>query len=60
MDSQGKLERTWKVGEKSGKLKIKGYCSLLKIYLFCSRGENLLSGAIDEAHFPLIRGYYSP
>ena len=25
MDGQGNLERTWKVGEKSGNLKIKGY-----------------------------------
>ena len=25
MDGQGNLERTWKVGEKSGNLKINGY-----------------------------------
>ena len=38
MDGQGNLERTWKVNEKSGNLKIKGYgrqtsenlCILLK------------------------------
>ena len=32
MDDQGNLERTWKVREKSGNLKIKGYGSLHKIY----------------------------
>ena len=31
MDGQGKLERTWKVREKSGNLKINGYGSLQKI-----------------------------
>ena len=25
MDGQGNLERTWKVGEKSGNLKVNGY-----------------------------------
>ena len=25
MDGQGNLERTWKIGEKSGNLKINGY-----------------------------------
>ena len=38
VDGQGNLERTWKVREKSGNLKIKGYGSLQKFYLFCSRG----------------------
>ena len=59
MDGQGNLERTWKVREKSGNLKMNGYGRLRfqKIYLFCSResdpspstlgatlkGKNLLS-----------------
>ena len=38
---QGNLERTWKVSEKSGNLKINCYCSLQKLYLFCSRGKNV-------------------
>ena len=41
MDGQGNLERTWKVREKSGNLKINGYGSLQKIYLFCSKGERI-------------------
>ena len=35
MDGQGNLEMTWKVKEKSGNLKLNGYCSLQKLYLFC-------------------------
>ena len=41
MDGQGNLERTWKVREKSGNLKINGYGRLQKISLFCSRGEKM-------------------
>ena len=41
MDGQGNLERTWKVGEKLGNLKINGYGSLQKIHLFCSKGERM-------------------
>ena len=41
MDDQGNLERTWKVREKSGNLKINGYGSLQKIYIFCSKGERM-------------------
>ena len=42
MDGQENLERTWKVREKSGNLKIKGMAgSFQKIYLFCSRGERM-------------------
>ena len=41
MDGQGKMERTWSVREKSGNLKINGYCSLQKLILFCSRGKNV-------------------
>ena len=41
MDAQGNLERAWKVAEKSGNLKINGYGSLQKMYLFCSKGERM-------------------
>ena len=41
MDGQGNLERTWKVREKSGNLKINSYDSLQRIYLFCSKGERI-------------------
>ena len=42
VDGQGNLDRTWKVREKSGKLKINGYGRQTPenlIYLFFSRGE---------------------
>ena len=40
VDGQGNLERTWKVREKSGNLKINGYGrQSSENYLFCSRGE---------------------
>ena len=57
MDGQGNLERTWKVREKSGNLKINGGCSLQKLSLFCSRRKNVLSSLIVQVHLPLIRGY---
>ena len=41
VDGQGNLERTRKVREKSGNLKINSYDSLQKIYLFCSKGERM-------------------
>ena len=41
MDGKGNLERTWKVREKSGNLKINGCGRLQKIYLFCSKGEKM-------------------
>ena len=34
MDGQGNLERTWKVGEKSGNLKINGYGRQMSKNLF--------------------------
>ena len=40
---QGNSERTWKVREKSGNLKINGFCSLQKLFLFYLRGKNVLS-----------------
>ena len=42
VDGQGNLQRTWKVREKSGNLKINGYGSRLqKIYVFRSREEKM-------------------
>ena len=41
MDGQGNLERTWKIREKSGNLKINGYDSLQNNYIFCSRQERM-------------------
>ena len=42
MNGQGILERTWKVREKSGNLKIMAMAgNLQKIYLFYSRGESM-------------------
>ena len=48
MDCQGNLERTWKVREKSGNLKIMAMAgSLKKIYLFCfKRGKDVHSHGI--------------
>ena len=37
------VREIWKGLEESGNLKINGYCSLQKLYLFCSRGKNVLS-----------------
>ena len=43
MDGQENLERTWKVREKSGNLKINvfGRQTSEKIYLFCSRRQKM-------------------
>ena len=41
VDVQGNLERTWKVREKSGNLKINGYSRQSSENLFCSRGERM-------------------
>ena len=42
VNAQGNEERTWKVREKSGNLKINGYGrQSSEIYLFCSRGERM-------------------
>ena len=47
MDGQGSLERTWKVREKSGNLKINGYGRQSPENLFiCSRKERM---------YPLMR-----
>ena len=42
VDGQGNLERTWKVREKSGNLKINDYGrQTSEVYLFFSRGEKM-------------------
>ena len=41
VDGQGNLERTWKVREKSGNLKINGCGRQSLENLFCSRGERI-------------------
>ena len=43
MDGHGNSERTWKVREKSGSLKIKGYNSLQTITYSVHWGKALLS-----------------
>ena len=55
MVGQENLERTWKVREKSGHLKINGCCSLQKLCLFRLRGKNVLSSLRVQAHLHLIR-----
>ena len=45
MDGQGNLERTWKVREKSGNLKIAmGVCR--KLFILFKRGKDVLSHEI--------------
>ena len=41
MDGQGNLERPWKVGEKSGNLKINGCGKQTTENLFSSRGKKM-------------------
>ena len=41
MDGQENLERTWKIREKSGNLKIIGCSRQSSENLFCSRGEKM-------------------
>ena len=45
MDGQGNLERTWKVREKSGNLKINGYGwqSAENLSILSKRGKGVLS-----------------
>ena len=38
-DCQGNLEMS---GKSQGNLKVNGYCNLQKLYIFCSRGKNIL------------------
>ena len=48
MDGQGNLERTWKVREKSGNLKINDYCrqSSENLFILLKRGKDVLSHRI--------------
>ena len=48
MDSQGNLERIWKVREKSGNSKINGYGRQTSAYLFIlfKRGKDVFSHEI--------------
>ena len=48
MDGQGNLDRTWKVREKSGNLKINGYGrqNSKNLYILIKRGKDVLSHEI--------------
>ena len=45
MDDQGNLERTWKVGENSGNLKINGYDRQTSenLFILFKRGKDVFS-----------------
>ena len=59
MTGQGNLERTWKVREKSGNLKINGYSRQTSENLFIlSRGEKMYFLMIYSKP-PLLFGGYS-
>ena len=54
MDGKGNLERTWKVREKSGNLKING-CgrqSSENLFNLFKRGKDVHSHEIVQAHLP--------
>ena len=48
VDGQGNIERTWKVKEKSGNLKINGYCrqSSENLFILVKRGKDVHSHKI--------------
>ena len=54
MDGQGNLERTWKVREKSGNLKINGYGgqSSENLFILFKRGKDVHSHETVQAHLP--------
>ena len=54
MDGQGNLERTWKVREKSGNLKISGFGrqSSENLFILFKRGKYVLSHETVEAYVP--------
>ena len=54
MDGQGNLERSWKVREKSGNLKIHGYGrqSSENLIILFKRGKDVLSNVTVKAHLP--------
>ena len=53
MDGQGNLERTWKVREKSGNLKINGFGrqSSENLFILFKRGKDVLSHEIKPISF---------
>ena len=61
MDGQGNLERTWKVREKSGNLKIYGYGrqSSENLFILFKRGKNICFLMRQSKFIPLrIGGYF--
>ena len=54
MDIQGNLERTWRVKEKSGNLKINGYGtqSSENAFVLFKRGKDVHSRETVQAHLP--------
>ena len=58
VDGQRNLERSWKVREKSGNLKINGYGRQSSENLFCSRRERMyiLMRYLVQAHLPPHQG----
>ena len=59
MDGQGNLERTWKVAEKSGNLKINGYGRQSSEKLFCSSEERMYILMRKSKPISLCIGGYS-
>ena len=59
MDGQGNLERTWKVREESGNLKINSYGRQSSENLFCSRGERMHFLMRLSKPISLLSGGYS-
>ena len=58
MDGQGNLEKTWKVREKSGNLKINGYGrqSSENLFILFKRGKGVLSQRWSKPISLLIPG----
>ena len=58
MDGQGNLERTWKVREKSGNLKINGYSrqSSENLCILFKRGKDVLFHEIVLSPSPSLLG----
>ena len=51
MDGQGNLERTWKVREKSGNLKINGYGKQFSenLFILFKRGNDVLRDSLSPS-----------
>ena len=60
MDGQRNLERTWKVREKSGNLKINSYGrqSSENLFILFKRGKDVLSQRTSKPISLLIGGYF--